>query len=107
MLRFLSGLLLSLLSVLGAPAPKWAIAKNIHFEVYSEGAPMSAAGTLTQFEKLRAFFAHNSLVPERPAAMPDVPVRIVTFKSRREYDAFRIRRPPMLTISARRNEAIL
>jgi Flp pilus assembly protein TadD len=91
MLRFLLGFLFSLLSVLGASPPRWAIAKNIHFEVYSEGGPMSAAGTLKQFEKLRAFFAHNSLVPKRPAATPDLPVRIVAFKSRREYDAFRVR----------------
>ncbi len=91
MLRLLSVFLLSVLSVLGAPAPKWTIAKNIHFEVYSESGPMSAAGTLDQFEKLREFFANNSLVPKRPATMPDMPIRIVAFKSRREYDAFRIR----------------
>jgi tetratricopeptide (TPR) repeat protein len=60
-------------------------ARTSHFEVYSQAGPEAAARALAWLEQLREFFANNELLTAAP------PVRVIGFRSARDYDAVRHR----------------
>lgn len=69
------------------PILNWSVARNEHFEVYSQAGPERARAALDWFEQLRAFFqAQTTLSPEPPARL-----RVIGFASEREYQEYRLR----------------
>jgi tetratricopeptide (TPR) repeat protein len=67
-------------------APDWTRARSPHFEVYAQ--PDANAGqVLRWFERLRSFFV------ERTGVKLDgrLPVRVIAFRSQRDYEPYRIR----------------
>ncbi len=72
-------------------SPVWFAARSSHFEVYSETGAESARSTLARFERLRTFFAQNKLLDFGPSLNAGPPLRIISFRSAKEYDAFRLR----------------
>ncbi len=69
-----------------APSSRWTVVRSSHFEVYSQAGAEPARGALRWFEQLRAFFEQRGL----PAGERS-PVRVIGFRSRSEYDAYRLR----------------
>ncbi len=65
----------------------WTLAKNSHFEVYSQAGDASARSTLMWFEQLRAFFERQAglNLDNRP------PVRVIAFRSYKDYQPYRLR----------------
>jgi hypothetical protein len=83
--------LLSLVAAVSAIAagPRWIRAQSPNFEVYSTADEASVRDTLLEFEEVRSFFQSLSLFDAaRPAARP-LPVRIVAFRSDKEYEPYR------------------
>jgi tetratricopeptide (TPR) repeat protein len=70
----------------------WGVARNSHFEVYSQAGREAAIATLTKFEELRSFFAANRMLPGEQGTNNRPPLRVVEFGSKKEYDAVKIRR---------------
>ena len=69
----------------------WGVARNSHFEVYSQTGRDAAVATLTKFEELRAFFAGNRVLQVKAGAHNRPPLRVIEFGSKKEYDAVKIR----------------
>ena len=70
-----------------ASAAGWKLARSAHFEVYSQAGDQPARAALAWFEQLRAFLVrHTGLLLEGRR-----PVRVVGFRSPREYEPYRIR----------------
>jgi hypothetical protein len=69
------------------PLAEAGVARNAHFEVYSQAGPENARAVLAGFEQLRAYFLHQTGLQfdNRP------PVRVIAFGSRAEYEAYRLR----------------
>lgn len=66
--------------------PAWTVARSAHFEVYSQASGEKARNALVWFEQLRAFVERNGMkLPE------GAPVRVIGFRSVREYEAYRLR----------------
>ncbi len=79
-----SGLLC--LSVARGAEVRWIRLQSANFEMYSSAGEKSTRETLKYFEQVRGFFAQAM-----PSAMDQpLPVRIVAFGSRKEYDPYRI-----------------
>src|SRR5260370_9664739 len=72
------------------PGSTWKLARSDHFEVYSDAGPDTARSALTCFEQIRAFFEQQTNLPlaNRP------PVRVVWFRSLKQYHPYRPRSPP-------------
>ena len=68
-----------------APLAAANLARSAHFEVYSQAGERSAQAVVLSLERLRALFLHETgLGLTRP-------VRVIVFRSRREYDPYRLR----------------
>jgi len=67
----------------------WTAARDSHFEVYSQSGAESARRALNSFEQLRTFFAENDLLGRNTAGKRAV--RVVGFRSEREYKEYRPR----------------
>src|SRR5579872_5313329 len=85
-LRFAAILAVSGVAAAG-PIADAGVARNAHFEVYSQAGPENARAVLAGFEQLRAYFLQQTGLQfeNRP------PVRVIAFRSRLEYEAYRLR----------------
>ena len=72
--------------------PAWFVARNAHFEVYSQAGEGSARSTLARLEQLRAFFAAHPLLPAGRNRDSHATLRVICFGSVKDYDEFRLRR---------------
>lgn len=72
---------------LAAPITTAGVARSAHFEVYAQAGTSEARTILLNFERLRAYFLHQTgfHLDGHP------PVRIVVFRSREEYEPYRLR----------------
>ncbi|MBV9225268.1 MAG: hypothetical protein JOY85_14645, partial [Acidobacteriaceae bacterium] len=65
---------------------EWTVAASAHFRVYSQAGEGPTRSTLLWFEQLRAFFQRTGFALDgRP------PVRVIGFRSQRDYDPYRLR----------------
>src|SRR5271154_6774230 len=72
-------------SLLGADA-RWLKLRSAHFEMYTTASERSARETLKYFEQVRSFFQQGmGSIPGKA-----LPVRIVAFNSRKEYEPYRL-----------------
>lgn len=74
---------------IAAPAqspPAWRLTRSEHFELYSQGDDATARSTLAWFEQLRAFYIQKTGLS--PESLP--PVRVIGFRSAREYQPYRL-----------------
>ncbi|HEY2019431.1 MAG TPA: tetratricopeptide repeat protein [Bryobacteraceae bacterium] len=84
----LAALLAACLFAQAQPAAStWSRAKTTHFEVYSQAGAGTARAGLLWMEQLRAFFVQQTGLKLDAAA----PVRLIAFRSAREYDPYRLR----------------
>jgi tetratricopeptide (TPR) repeat protein len=74
-----------------SPADHWTLARNPNFEVYSQSADNSAQNALPWFEQLRAFFQQNGLFSAGVRDQSRRPLRVIVFRSEKEYDPYRLR----------------
>jgi hypothetical protein len=65
----------------------WTLANTSHFEVYSQAGADTARSTLLWLEQLRALFLQQTGIPLDGRA----PVRVVAFRSPKEYEPYRLR----------------
>lgn len=73
-------------SCLPLPAAQhWVSLTTPHFEMYTTNSPGSGARALQIFERVRSFFLEAS--PSKQA--PDTPVRIIAFRSEKEFTPYR------------------
>ena len=70
---------------------EWAVARSAHFEVYAETGPDRAKEVLTEFEELRSFFDRNRVVQARAGLEKKPVVRVIEFRSKKDYDAVQLR----------------
>ncbi len=85
-----AGLILVLLCLGVNPArgeSNWAVARDAHFEVYSQTGAASAEAALARFEQLRAFFLAQGF----PESAEATRLRVIGFASEAAYSAFRLR----------------
>ena len=69
----------------GADA-RWTKLKSAHFEMYTTSSERNARETLRYFEQVRSFFQQGmGNIPGK-----QLPVRIVAFNSRKEYEPYRL-----------------
>lgn len=84
--------LLALASVLLTVSPcisaaeHWIRLTTPHFEMYTTNGVKPGTAALGVFEQVRYFFLQNS----RSQSAPDTPVRIIAFKSEKEFQPYRI-----------------
>ncbi len=86
--------ILSLVCASAYPSPRrntWSLAQDRDFQIYSQAGAESARSALQQFEQLRTFFLRNGLVGAQLKSSSRPPVRVIGFRSEKEYDAFRLR----------------
>ena len=82
----IAALLVLCISANAQPAPAWRLTRSEHFELYSQGDDRSARSALVWFEQLRAFYLQKGgLAPESVR-----PVRVISFGTAREYQAYRL-----------------
>ncbi len=74
-----------------AATSQWSVARNPHFEVYSEAGPESARRAIERFEELRAFFGQSQIIEGEASEKQRPPLRVIGFSSQREYDDFKVR----------------
>ena len=86
MLRLLALLVLVLCAHAWA-AEHWIRVKTPHFEMYTTNGERQAAAALEQFEKVRYFFLESSPSKSAPS---DANVRIIAFRSEKEYKPYRL-----------------
>ncbi len=67
----------------------WSLAKSSHFEVYSQAGAETARPAALWLEQLRAFFLQQTGLKLEDMA----PVRVIGFRSVKEYEPFRLRAP--------------
>ena len=70
-----------------AAVPPWTLARSAHFEVYSQEGPAAARSAIVWLEQLRSFLAAQTGWKPDPART----VRVVGFRSAREYQPYRLR----------------
>ncbi len=81
-------LLVSILSVAAgtaAAAPNWVRIESPHFELFTNAGERSGRRTILYFEQVRDFFLKTGNVGEVPSS----PVRIIRFRSPREFEPYR------------------
>jgi tetratricopeptide (TPR) repeat protein len=71
--------------------PPWTAARSSHFEVYSQAGTASARATLATFEQLHEFFDRIEVLRVSPSFRTTSPLRIVGFRSVKEYKDFQLR----------------
>ena len=74
-----------------AASSEWVVARNPHFEVYSQAGPERAKVALAWFEDLRRFFDRNGIIPGGLAQEPRLPIKVIGFSSEKEYSPFKLR----------------
>ena len=67
------------------PAEQWTKVTSPHFELYSTAGEKKAREAILYFEQVRTFFLQAS--PSKKA--PEFPVRIIAFRSEKEYQPYR------------------
>ncbi len=86
--RQLAALLLacSALSANLTAAEHWLRLRTPHFEMYTTNSEKQGTAALQVFEQVRYFFLENS----HSKSAPDVSVRIIAFRSEKEYKPYRL-----------------
>jgi tetratricopeptide (TPR) repeat protein len=69
-----------------ASAEQWIRARTPNFDLLTTGSEGDARHTIIQFEHLRDFFLQHAVIPEGPSG----PVRVIAFRSAREYAPYRL-----------------
>ena len=80
--------LVSVLAFVSGPtlaAPKWVRIESPHFELFTDTGERSGRRTILYFEQVRDFFLKTGNVGKAPS----FPVRIIRFRSRKEFAPFR------------------
>jgi len=72
-------------------APPWTLAQSPHFEVFSQTSDQTAPKALLWFEQMRVFFSQDGLQIVTFTDQSKPPLRIVGFRSEKEYDEYRLR----------------
>ena len=85
-LRRVSALLFLGISTYAQPSPTWRLTRSGNFELYSQGDDAAARSALVWFEQLRAFYLQKTGLA--PQSLP--PVRVIGFRSAREYRPYRL-----------------
>jgi tetratricopeptide (TPR) repeat protein len=86
-LRRIAGLLLLCIPSQAQPTPTWKRTHSDHFELYSQSDDAAARSALLWFEQLRAFYLQKTGL----AADALHPVRVIGFRSAREYQPYQLR----------------
>lgn len=87
--HFQAALAVLCVSVHAQSPANWSLARSPHFEAYTQASPEQARAAVLRLEQLRAFFAQQTgLKPDGPG-----PVRVIAFRSVREYEPYRLRVP--------------
>lgn len=82
----LAGVSLALsISPCAQAAEHWTRLVTPHFEMYTTNSPKQGASALNVFEQVRYFFLQNS----HGKTAPDTPVRIIAFRSDKEFKPYR------------------
>lgn len=81
----LCGAVLATAVMLPAAAEKWVKVTTAHFELYTPAGEKRGREAILYFEQVRDFFLKSS--PSKSA--PDFPVRIIAFKSEKQYIPYR------------------
>lgn len=68
-----------------AAAPNWVRIESPHFELFTNAGERSGRRTILYFEQVRDFFLKTGNVGEVPSS----PVRIIRFRSPREFEPYR------------------
>ncbi|MDE2755480.1 MAG: hypothetical protein OXI92_02905 [Acidobacteriota bacterium] len=87
-MKFQGLFLVSMLAIAAgsAPAaPNWVRIESPHFELFTNAGERSGRRTILYFEQVRDFFLKTGSVGE----VPSTPVRIIRFRSPREFDPYR------------------
>ena len=69
------------------PAPQWIKVTTPNFEMFTSAGEGAAKRTLQDFEQIRSFFIEVTKA-NRP---PPLPVRIIAFRSRKEFEPYQAR----------------
>ena len=72
-------------------APPWTLAQSSHFEVFSQTTDQTAPKALLWFEQMRVFFSQDGLQIVKFNDQSKPPLRIIGFRSEKEYDEYRLR----------------
>ena len=78
-------LLLAAAAGAAAAAPNWVRIESPHFELFTNAGERSGRRTILYFEQVRDFFLKTGSVGE----VPSTPVRIIRFRSPKEFDPYR------------------
>ncbi len=84
--RLLALLLLATISPRLRAAEHWIRLTTPHFEMYTTNGERQGTAALKVFEQVRYFFLQNS----RSKSAPDAHVRIIAFRSEKEYKPYRL-----------------
>jgi hypothetical protein len=74
----------------GASDQQWTLVRSPHFDVYSQAGERDGRSALLWFEQLRAFFVRTSAAQAGRDLESHGPVRVIGFRSAKEYAAFRL-----------------
>ena len=77
--------LLAVAAGAAAAAPNWVRIESPHFELFTNAGERSGRRTILYFEQVRDFFLKTGSVGE----VPSTPVRIIRFRSPKEFDPYR------------------
>lgn len=77
------------LSAQAQTSSTWGLARSAHFEVYSQAGADTARPAVLWLEQLREFFLQQSGLKLEETA----PVRVIGFRSAKEYEPYRLRVP--------------
>ena len=69
------------------PTPSWKLTRSNHFELYSQGDDAAARSALIWFEQLRVFYLRKTGLASETLR----PVRVIAFRSAREYQPYQLR----------------
>ena len=79
-------LLLLVLCVRASAGEHWIRVRTPHFEMYTTNSERQAEAAIEQFERVRYFFLQSSA----SRSVSDAPVRIIAFRSEKEYKPYRL-----------------
>lgn len=82
----ISLLLMAICSLPGAAAEQWIKLDTPHFELYTSNGEKKAREAILYFEQVRSFFLEAT--PSK--RVPEFPVRIVAFRSEKQFKPYRI-----------------
>ncbi|HUA17168.1 MAG TPA: tetratricopeptide repeat protein [Bryobacteraceae bacterium] len=82
----ISLLLLAICPLPGLAAEQWIKLETPHFELYTSAGEKNAREAILYFEQVRSFFLEA--IPSK--RVPEFPVRIVAFRSEKEFKPYRI-----------------